>query len=383
LTLAFEYPMRSMAEFTETHHVMQWFTDATTFSDGKRRLLPNFDWSSHYSPTGGLSYFDYKTLGPTTDMRLRFATGGPDVIETSLYLRPTPEKNRLQADAQLDFLRRDDMYYDGAGPPSINRSRYQINAVWLNAGVHIRPVRMLTVDLEGQTALKRFGFGHEGNSDPTIDDVFCLRLFGRCVEGTVDPDLVPGFRQGTQYQRATAALRFDTSRQRFAPRTDVMAILSVDYSHGFGDDTSSYFRLHGVAGVSVHVWRRSHVILFRAQSWIVEPINDTPVPFSELPLLGAIDVLRGFQFGSMRDQSLLAGTLEYRWPIWMYAEAALFADYGGVYAKNFGEFTTRPRYWDLGIGIRVMTRSQFLFRFGVAYGFNGGGWQILVSGGGE
>lgn len=380
LVYAMSYPIRALTDFIETHHVTQWAVDATTFSDGKRGIRPNFDYSSHYAPTAGLTYFDHKTLGPASDLKLRFALGDAEVMEGTLYARPTPSGRRVQADVRFDFLRRPDMYFDGIGPPVSHRARYTIDSAVLWGGVHFRPLRVLGIDLEGETAWKHFGGGRETDGNLPIAAVFCVHIFGRCVTSVVDQKQVPGFYTGAEYQRAAVALRLDTSARSVEPRAGLQAAVRVDYSHGYGDDLSSYFRVHALAGVAINLWRGSHVLYLRAQGWMVEPTNDIPVPFSELPVLGGLDGMPGFHLGSIRDESTLIATAEYRWPVWMYADAALFVDNGGAYARNFADFTARTRYWDLGVALRVRTQSHFLFRIGLAYGFQGGDFQFFVGG---
>ena len=64
----------------------------------------------------------------------------------------------------------------------------------------------------------------------------------------------------------------------------------------------------------------------------------------------------------------------------MFADAALFTDYGGVFARNFSDFDARRLYWDVGAALRVFTSSKFFIRIGAAYGFDIGHWQLVVSG---
>ena len=380
LVYALSFPVRGLADFVETHHVIQWAVDATTFSDGKRGIRPNFDYSSHYAPTAGLTYFDHKTLGPGSELKARFALGDARVMEGMLYARPTATGRRVQTDLRFDYLRRNDMYFDGIGPPETHRSRYAINAVTLWGGVHFRPTRLLAIDLEGETAWKHFAGGHETDGNLPIGAVFCVHIFGRCVTNIVDPKQVPGFDTGANYERAALALRLDTRAQSLPPRSGFLAGLRVDYSHGYGGDLSSYFRVFGLVGVAVNLWRGSHLLVLRVQGWMVEALNDIPVPFSELPVLGALDAMPGYHIGSIRDQSTLIATAEYRWPIWMYADASLFVDNGGAYVRNFSDFGSRARYWDVGLALRVRTDSHFLFRIGLAYGVEGGDFQFFVGG---
>jgi hypothetical protein len=54
------------------------------------------------------------------------------------------------------------------------------------------------------------------------------------------------------------------------------------------------------------------------------------IPFTDLPRLGGPLLLRGFAPNRFRDRVALAGTLEYRYPIWRLMSGFLFVDVGRV-----------------------------------------------------
>lgn len=375
------YPLGKLADFIEDHHVLQWFTDATTTADGKRGVRINFDFQSHFVPSAGLTYFDRASLGPDSSLEVRTSLGSKEIAQGGIYLRPLRKSSWTQIDGRFDFVHRNDQYFDGGGPPNrANASRYRIDSLVAIAGLHRQVARPLFFDLTGESSWKRFGEGRQFDDAGPIGNHFCVRVLGRCEFGNVDNRLVPGFDQGTQFLRGSIALHVDTSARPIEPQSGFFGGLAVDYTHGiFGDDTS-YFRIRPVAGAVIDVWRRSHQLVLRASATLVEPIGSSTVPFSELPMLGEPDALRGFILGSMRDQSQLIYRAEYRFPIWMYSDAFVFADYGGVYKRNFSDFSNRRAYWDIGFGIRAYTQSQFFLHLGLAYGFHGGGWQFYIRG---
>ena len=381
LVKALSWAAEPVVTFIEKHDVTLWAREATMTADGSRGVRPELSWDLSFAPAPGLSYFDHRTLGVGTSLDARAVSGGVDIVEGSVAVRPTRDGRRTQLRLALEYQRRDDQYFNGIGSFHAG-SRYSIDAVRGVVGLRVRVQRMFTVGLGGESAIKRFGEGNARAGDPGIAEVYCVRVLGRCVSGTVDPRQVPGFAEGTQFARGSLSFALDTRDRPFEPAAGLLVGGSADYTHGLGADASSYFRVTGQLGAAISVWRRSHTFVLRATTSVVEPTNDVPVPFSELLVLGGPDSLRGVRPGAFRDSSLLLFSGEYRWPVWMFADAALFVDYGGTFGQNFRDFDARRLYWDIGAALRVMTRSQFLFRVGLAYGFSGGGIQMFIAGGG-
>jgi outer membrane protein assembly factor BamA len=377
---AFSYPTEAILSLIEKYRVPHWLHDATTTPDELRGVRPEIAWSLSFAFAGGIDYFDKRSLGVGTSLDARLVAGGANIVETGIALRPTPSDLRTQLNLDVGYQQRDDQYFNGIGPVH-EGSRYAIRQLWGGANARERLWRPLTVGLGVQAAIKRFGNGDPRAGDPGIAQVYCVRVREHCVDGIVDPREVPGFNRGTQFVRSSVDLLLDTRDNGFEPTAGFFLQGQADYTHGLGFDHSSYFRITGSAGVAISVWQRSHVLVLRATTSVIEPTNDVPVPFSELLALGGPDSLRGFRFGAFRDSSLLWFAAEYRWPIWMYADASLFADYGGTFAQNFGDFSASRMRWDLGAALRVTSRSQFFLRLGIAYGFGGGGVQLIVSGG--
>ncbi len=368
--------------FVEKHDVPLWLREATTTADGLRGVRPELSWNLNFAVAPGLSYFDHRTLGAGTSLGVRLVSGGPNVIEAGVAVRPTPEKWRTQLRLGVSYLRRDDQFFNGIGATH-EGSRYAIHAVGGVIGVKRKLHRTLSLGATAESAIKRFGEGNARAGDPGIAEVYCVRVLGRCVVGTVDPRQVPGFYEGTQFARGALTLALDTRDSATEPTAGLLARGNVDYTHGIGSDASSYFRITGELGLAVSIWQRSHTFVLRGMTSVIEPTNDVPVPFSELLVLGGPETLRGVRPGAFRDSSLLLFSAEYRWPIWMFADASLFVDYGGTFAQNFRDFTASRLFWDLGAALRITTRSQFLFQVGIAYGFaDGGGVQMFIAGGG-
>jgi outer membrane protein assembly factor BamA len=176
-------------------------------------------------------------------------------------------------------------------------------------------------------------------------------------------------------------VHFDLRDDLIRPTLSALIDIEADYSHGIGDDVSSYFRLRGSADFSISLWRgHGHVLVLHASTMMVAPMADNGVvPFSELAVLGGPETLRGFRVNQFRDFTSLLTSAEYRWPIMLWLDAALFVDWGGVFGKWYDGFGASRMQPDVGFGFRLRSRDRFYVKLQLAYGFDSG-WQIYVTG---
>ena len=349
-------------------------------------LRPTFAWiPSGFRASGGLHLFDHRTLGPGT--RLDFdLSGGVDVVHAAMRARPTRLGRRVQLHLDTLFTRRNDFLFTGIGASAPLGSdhpeaRYLANLVDTGVRMDVRAESRLFFSLGGFFGWRRFSNGEGYWGDPSIDRVYCARLNGSCVPGTVSEALVPGFNSGTQFLRASAAVHVDLRDNLMRPTLGALFDAEADYTHGLAFDDSSYFRFRSALSFDFNLWGgHSHVLVLRGVTQVVAPINDAAVPFSELSTLGGPDDLRGFRVQEFRDFSSLVATAEYRWPPFLWVDAALFVDYGGVFGRAYRDFGAARMQPDLGLGlVRLHSTDAFSLRIQVAYGF-GNGWQIYLSG---
>jgi outer membrane protein assembly factor BamA len=189
---------------------------------------------------------------------------------------------------------------------------------------------------------------------------------------------VPGFHVGTQFFRAGATLRADSRDNYYRPSSGALVEVGADWSHGLGFDQSDYVRLHAATSAVLDLWQRSRTLVIRFAADDLEPIGYYPVPFSEMIVLGGPDTFRGFRPGRFRNFSSVFAGIEYRWPVWMWMDATVFGEYGGVFGRGFEGFSVTRMAPDLGAGVRLRSSDTFYARAQVAYGF-GDGWQAFFS----
>lgn len=383
--LGIGWALHQLLDWDEINRVHETIFAAFSTKDGTIGVRPAFQYSISFTPVAGLRFFDQKLLGPGTNFETTFMTGGLEVIYADAHARPTPSDRALQASVDAVYNRRNDQVFTGIGYATDDKrtitpgSRYAVDA--LDAGgrasVAVRPG--LFVDAATGFGVRRFGDGRHIGDEAPIASVYCVRdLSGLCKLGTVDEVRVPGFNRGTQFFRAGVAVRVDSRDNWYRPSSGALIEAGLDWTHGIGFDTSQYVRGHAAVSAVLDLWQRSRTLVIRVEANDIEPIGSTPVPFSELVVLGGPDTFRGFRPGRFRNYSSLFAAAEYRWPIWMWMDATIFTEYGGVFGRGFEGFSLERMKPDVGAGIRLRSSDSFFARAQVAYGW-GDRWQFFFS----
>jgi hypothetical protein len=361
------YPVRAVANLEERHHITQQLYLMFTSADGTFGVRPQITWTLSFSPFFGATFFHHRMLGVGTTFDVTVEGGfSPDLIQTRVHARPTPWGRAIQLDLTTSFLRRDDQLFTGIGMETLGPSRYLLNAFDIDGFLRfiVRPEARLF--LGGHFGLRRYADGRQLGDEPPVSKLYCVRTVSGLCSQFVDENLVPGFFSGTEFLRGTAGFAVDTRDVSFKPTSGALVDFSADYSHGLREP-SSYFRFRGSLMGVLDLWKRSHVLVIRAFAMTVVPTNGEPVPFTELAVLGGWDDLRGVRWGRFRDFSSVLFTAEYRWPVWMWMDAVLFADAGGVFGKGWSGFAVDKLVPDVGVGLRIRTSRTFYFRLQTAW----------------
>jgi outer membrane protein assembly factor BamA len=200
----------------------------------------------------------------------------------------------------------------------------------------------------------------------------------QCVVPGVIDSAVPGFHEGTQFIRQHIGGHIDSRPSEL--NSGNFLDINVDYTKGIAGDRSSYIRVYGRAGTAFELWK--HRALYLSVSASDEANFDGAyIPFSELTVLGGPDNLRGFRVGRFRDKSMILATLEYRWPVWVWLDGAVFVDYGGVYGPLFEGVNLHTLRPDIGFSFIAHAGNNVLVRIQFAYGFGyRGGFRFVLNG---
>ncbi|HEY2744262.1 MAG TPA: BamA/TamA family outer membrane protein [Polyangia bacterium] len=369
LLLALRYPVGAALRFEDRVHPTERAIGLVTWSDGARGIRPAFYYTSIYIPEFGVRYFDNVLLGVDTNFAAVATIGGANYVSSSLTVEPTRRHDRVGVVFDVLFDRRGDLLYNGLGSHTYSDApagRYLLNALETRLAVRLRPIPWLSVYGTFGSGIKRFANGDKVGGDPGLFSVY-------------DPSTIVGFDGGTTFVRAALGAVLDLRDDVTHASSGLLVQASFDYTHGIDGDYASYDRLRALAAVPIRLWARSHVLWLQAATSLAWPRDGRPIPFSELPTLGGPNDLRGFRFQDFRDYSALWFTAEYRWPLWMWLDGALFADYGGVFAQNYGGIGARRMQPDVGVAIHLPGGNTFGLSVQLGYGF-GEGPNFSISG---
>jgi outer membrane protein assembly factor BamA len=97
-----------------------------------------------------------------------------------------------------------------------------------------------------------------------------------------------------------------------------------------------------------------------------EALSGKEVPFFDYPKLGSAIDLRGFRTDRFRDDGSLLVTVEYRYPLWDFADMVLFLDEGQVFSR-FEDIALDKFKTGFGFGFHLISTSGFAFRSEFAF----------------
>src|SRR5690606_33128770 len=101
----------------------------------------------------------------------------------------------------------------------------------------------------------------------------------------------------------------------------------------------------------VRVGRGPQVLAFRLYGEAVSAGRED-IPFTELPMLGGANLLRGYAYERFRDRVAIQGSFEYQWDLSRHVFASLFTDVGRVYPA-LDDISLDDLRWGYGLALEA------------------------------
>jgi outer membrane protein assembly factor BamA len=267
-----------------------------------------------------------------------FEAGLPRLFHRRFFLAVTAVQRNYP---EQDFF--------GIGPQSkvSDRSNYALDATDISSAIGWRLTRGARLGIFAGHLSANTGRGDDPDL-PSVEQVFHSRD-------------VPGLDQQRNYRYAGTSLDFDY-RDRGTDATSGGYYRFVwTYFDDAGDGKFSFRQYAAEARQYFPLLDRARVLSLRAAASLTTSNRSRQIPFFMMGTLGGSESLRGFLDGRFHDRNFLLLNAEYRWAVFTYMDAVLFADAGKVFpfAGSIGLDDLRSSY---GFGARFKTPKGPLLR---------------------
>ncbi|MGM0574414.1 MAG: hypothetical protein ACQEXJ_01595 [Myxococcota bacterium] len=355
-------PLSWLFRTAEENHWPTKVVDFLTVGPGERvMLVPSAFVDFGFRPSVGLYVLAERVGREGHSMRFHAATGGKEWFTVAADDRL--EIGRETAfEARAEFTTRPDFLFHGIGPRTPgeeNESRYG-KTLW-TVGLGLEHTLGLRSTVRTDAAVLGVDFD--------ADDRCCGEpsLATAAEEGRfpVPPAADTGF---LVYEHGLV-LDVDTRPPRPQPGGGVHFNLdtAVGADIRSGDGDHGYVRYGGTLGGWVDVTGHYRLVGLSVTARFADPLGGE-VPFTRLIDPSEVGPLPGFRPGRLRDRSMLAARLEYRWPIWMFLDGTLHAAVGNVFGEHLDGFDLGATRMSIGMGMKSALRRDHPFDLILAFG---------------
>lgn len=179
----------------------------------------------------------------------------------------------------------------------------------------------------------------------------------------------PGLETGYAPHRQGVSLDLDSRRPRPEPGRGVP--LELDGEHVFDLDDAArrrWIRWGGTLGGFVDLTGHNRVVALALTTLFADPLGEGAIPFTNLASLGGDDLMRGHLAGRRIGRSAAVATLEYRHPIWVFADGSVQAAVGHVFGEHLEGFDTERVRLSFAASIRTSGSRDHSFKLLVGAG---------------
>lgn len=258
---------------------------------------------------------------------------------------------------RVSGVRRPDLAFYGVGPATLQSSQSRYTELRLDASALFETRFWRSSRLSVTAGFRKVSLspGH----DPT------------------DPSIEQRARTGA------FPLPYGFNREYLAPYTRLLATLDTRppdrvWSSGVrlelqgeqGTDVrvspaASWIRWGATATGFLDLNDHARVVSLSVATLFLEPIDDAPVPFTELVSLGGDKWMHGYFPGRFVGQSAAVTQLQYTWPIGPWLGGTLQAAVGNVFGEHLDGFAARLLRFSGAIGIATKSDPSFQLLVGM------------------
>jgi hypothetical protein len=358
----FRWPINSFGRYAEKNKLPTQIVNFFSFGEERQFLLyPTALVDFGFRPSVGLHFVGRRFPWPTHQVGVDAAFGGSRYFALGV-------KDRIQLDThsqlttKVKWDQRPDLIFHGVGWNTLDTdlSRFQLRRTEVSVGYR---------NQVPQRGWYRFDLGIRSAD---FQDGSCCGDPG--IESKISAGVFPapeGFRSGYTSFRQVGEIGWGDKASRPEELLGVRANLLLEHAFSLrGGFRSGWLHYGGSLTGFVAFNRRYRVLSLTVDGRFVRPTagSTSTVPFTELVRLGGNRPMQGFREARLLDESALAATLEYRWPVWTFLDGFLNFEVGNVFGRDLAGFRFDRLRKSFGLGLKAPTEGEETFSLTMAFG---------------
>ncbi len=331
--------IRETIVFVDQSKIIPRVQDFLVSDDGKRTAQPTY-----VSRIGlGIKYRQYQILNPESRIAAQAMFG---LYQRQMYvigLERVSLKGKIlftNIGMQYNKLTTESFYGIGPDTKKENRTNYTRERVAANVA--------LGFYLSGKSTLETF-VGFELNNIlpgknknyPSTDKIY-------------DNEALAGLATKVKLSNLEFKFTYDSRNRIGNPSSGWEIKTATGFFQQVAGNQYGFSKFYLDVSRYIHLFY-NRILKLRIGSEISEPFPDKDIPFYYLSELGEDISFRGFDRGRFRDNDLILGTAEYRFPVSQLLEGMFFSDVGEVAHNLFKDFSFRDLQITFGGGLRFIS----------------------------
>ncbi|MFC1489702.1 BamA/TamA family outer membrane protein [Candidatus Latescibacterota bacterium] len=169
---------------------------------------------------------------------------------------------------------------------------------------------------------------------------------------------LPGIEEKTQNTRVQIEIMYNSINRMKRPTAGILFSLDGGLSKDLENNDYAFSKYSASYRQFFHVkYNRTFSLRFAFER--TQPLSGKKVPFYYMSELGETETIRGFRRGRFRDNDMVLGSLEYRYPIWReWIDAGLFIDAGQVSSNILEEVSVEDFHFGYGGTLKVWGKDS-------------------------
>jgi hypothetical protein len=353
-------PLGALTVAAERGRWVEALYDVFTFGPNHSiGIVPTFFIDAGFRPSVGVYHFYDDFLVKGNELRAHATFGGPDWLRLTVADR-FPVGPRAHVKLRLEAVHRPDYVFYGLGSLSRVQDRARYGSDFVDGAASFDTTIPGGFSASTYVGIRTVRFADRTTgTDPSLV---------QRARATHEP-LPPGFDAGYTGFRTGARLAFDSRKPRPAPGSGVRVEGNLEYGADLRNPTESgWVRYGGAAGGFLDVNGHQRVLSLSAAVNFVDPLVDHEIPFTELVQLGGTGAFSGFYPGRLFGRSAATLSLEYRYPVWAFFDAAAQVAVGNVFDEHLSGFAADKLRLAFTFGVRTSGERDHSFNILVGAG---------------